>query len=81
MVHLHNTFQTAKIMEPRGGKKPAVIHYHGSAFRANPQGILAEQKQRGAIGLVSTLDLFLIAPDELEWLPSPYDLDWLASLR
>jgi hypothetical protein len=81
VVHLHNDFSTARVFEQRGGKKPAVIHYHGSAYRRNPGMVIPEQKRRGAIGVVSTLDLWLLAPDETEWLPSPYDLDWLASLR
>jgi hypothetical protein len=81
VVHLHNDYRTAKVFEQRGPAKSAIIQYHGSAFRENPQGVLAEQRRRGAIGIVSTLDLHLIAPDDLEWVGSPYDLDWLASLR
>jgi hypothetical protein len=81
VVHLHNDFSTAKVMEKGRRPKPAVIQYHGSAFRANPSGVLEEQRKRGAIGLVSTLDLYLLSPDDLEWVGSPYDLDWLASLR
>ena len=80
VVHLHNDFRTAHTMKQRGPEKPAVVHYHGSAFRAD-QSPLVEQRRRGAIGLVSTLDLYLLAPDDLEWLPSPYDIDWLQSLR
>lgn len=58
-----------------------VIHYHGSRFRNNPRPYLREQKRRGLVGLVSTLDLYVIAPDRLEWSPSPYDLEWLATFR
>jgi hypothetical protein len=78
LVHLHNGFATADIFERHRRRKPAVVHYHGSAFRQNPTAYLRQQQQRRALGLVSTLDLWLIAPGELEWLPSPHNL---ASLR
>lgn len=81
VVHLHNDFAVAKILEPRYGVKPTVVQVHGTAFRENPTGVLQEIRKRGAIGIASTLDLVLIAPDLLEWCPSPYDLDWLMSLR
>lgn len=81
LVHLRNDFRTARMFERRRGEKPAVVHYHGTLFRTDPFARLAEQRRRGAIGLVSTLDLWLIAPDETEWVPAPYDLEWLTSLR
>lgn len=81
VVHLRNDFRVAQMLEGKQGEKPAVVHYHGSLFRTDPWRRLAEQRKRGSIGLVSTLDLLLIAPDDLEWLPSPYNLDWLASLK
>lgn len=81
VVHLHNNFRTAEILEQRRGDKPSVLHHHGTMFRSNPSPLLREQRRRGTVGIVSTLDLYLIAPDDLEWLPAPYDIDWLASLR
>jgi hypothetical protein len=81
VVHLHNTFTVAKTMEQRASSRPSVIHYHGTSFRDNPTGVLTEQRRRGAVGIVSTLDLHLISPGNLQWLPSPYDLEWLASLK
>lgn len=62
-------------------RKPTVIHHHGTAFRLHRDRLLAEQHARHALGLVSTLDLYLLAPDDVEWSPTPYDLDWLASMR
>lgn len=81
VVHLHNNFRTAEMLERRKGDKPAVIHHHGTMFRHDRTNLLAQSRRRGALGIVSTLDLYLIAPDELEWLPAPYDVDWLATLR
>jgi hypothetical protein len=81
VVHLHNGFATADIFERYRHRKPAVVHYHGSLFRQNPRAFLGKQEQRRAIGIVSTVDLWLLSPNQLEWLPSPYNLEWLASLR
>jgi hypothetical protein len=81
VLHLHNNFATAKVFERMQKPKAAIIHYHGSAFRQSPKAHLAEQRRRGIQGIVSTLDLWLLAPDDLEWFPSPFDLEWLASLR
>jgi hypothetical protein len=81
VVHLHNGFRAARIFEQRGPERPALVHYHGTQYRRNPATPLQEQRRRGAIGVVSTLDLWLIAPDDTEWLPSPYSLEFLSSLR
>jgi hypothetical protein len=78
LFHARNDFSTFTRL---GGKLPAVIHYHGTNFRHLHYQRLKEQEQHQALGLVSTLDLWLIAPDRLEWLPSPYDLEWLRALR
>lgn len=79
VVHAHNSFKAAR----QGGAlgKPLVITHHGTRFRRDPAGILGEQRAAKALGLVSTLDLWLLAPDDTEWSPSLYDLDWLAGMR
>jgi hypothetical protein len=60
---------------------PSVVHYHGTKFRRNPEAFLVERRERNAVGLVATLDLWLLAPDETEWLPAPYNLEWLRGFR
>lgn len=80
VVHLHNSTAALTRFE-RHGRKPAVVHYHGSAYRTEPLGKLARQRQAGALGIVSTLDLQLIAPDDTEWLPAPYELPDFAGYR
>lgn len=82
VIHARNSFKATRLAG--AVNKPLVIHHHGTRFRDNPDVILAEQRAaggRGAVGVAATLDLWLLAPEELEWLPAPYDLDWLASLR
>lgn len=79
VVHLHNGFRAAHIFD-KAGRKPLLAQYHGTAFRHNPGRMLQDQVRHDAVGIVTTLDLWLIAPEFTEWLPSPYDLDWLASL-
>lgn len=81
VFHARVNFGEYDRLAAKFGPKPVVIHYHGTAFRANPNRYLREQRERGAIGIVSTLDLWLLAPDELEWLPAPYDVDALTKMR
>lgn len=76
LIHANNTLRSLEHIQ-----KPKILHYHGSAFRNNPLGYMAKAKQYRARQFVSTLDLYLIDPTRLEWLPAPYDLDWLASFR
>jgi hypothetical protein len=79
VIHARNSFKATRLAGAVG--KPLVIHHHGTRLRSNPNDVLAEQRAHRAIGLAATLDLWLLAPEELEWLPAPYDLGWLTSLR
>lgn len=58
-----------------------VITFHGTGFREDPAGHVAIAEAIGARALVSTLDLWLLAPDQTTWCPQIDDLDWLASFR
>lgn len=81
VLHVFNTFRTYDSRFRRLGRRPLVIHHHGAQLRSEPRKLLAEQRRHNAVGIVSTLDLWLLAPDQLEWVPAPYDLAWLWSLR
>ena len=81
VIHVRNHFHDYDRLAAKLGPKPVLIHYHGSRFRADPENHLVQQRARNAVGVVSTLDLWLIAPEELEWLPSPFDIDALTSMR
>lgn len=81
VVHVHNSLGVARRFAPRAGVKPLVVHYHGTAYRTAPERRLIEQRHAGALGIVSTIDLWAIAPDETEWLPAPYDLAAIRAYR
>jgi glycosyltransferase involved in cell wall biosynthesis len=65
--------------------KPAVLHHHGTLFRNNPGGARERMqtyaRRLGLVQVVSTHDLLRFAPDELQWLPTCYDLDALEAIR
>jgi hypothetical protein len=80
VIHVRNEFGLYDPLAAKYGPKPVVIHYHGTRFRSSPNEHIREQRKRGAIGIVSTLDLWLLAPDELEWLPAPYNVAELEAM-
>jgi glycosyltransferase involved in cell wall biosynthesis len=61
--------------------KAKVLHHHGTSFRQDPERMLRIAREIGAISLVSTHDLLLLGPDELEWLPNPVNLGHMRGLR
>jgi len=79
VVHVRDGFQAERML--RAPRRPTVIHQHGTQFRRHARDMLREQRTRRAIGLAATLDLVLMAPDDLEWAPALYDLDALGALR
>ena len=62
------------------GPKPVLLHVHGSKYRADPNRFGREARERGAIIVCSTLDLYLLDPEQSVWVGAPYDVDWLASM-
>lgn len=81
VLHLSHAFTRLRRLErARLPRKPTVIHYHGTGFREDADNHIREQRAHRAVGLVSTLDLWLLAPDDTEWLPCPYNLDTLSRL-
>lgn len=70
----HEFYRLRKIERLRLPRRPEVIHYHGTGYRENAADQIRHQRAHRAIGLVATLDLWLLNPDETEWLPCPYDL-------
>jgi hypothetical protein len=79
VVHVRDGFQAERLL--RAPRRPTVIHQHGTQFRRHRDALLREQRQRRAIGLAATLDLYLMAPDDLIWAPALYDLGELAAMR
>ena len=86
VVHLHHGFVSAdRLVWGYSGRrlrhKPYVVTFHGTGFREQPEGHLNQLRDRGAVGLTSTLDLYLMAPTVLEWLPAPVDVEALSKMR
>jgi glycosyltransferase involved in cell wall biosynthesis len=81
-IHLHHNFATADhVVRGALAHKPYIVHYHGTPFRNDPQSHVNELRRRTALGVVSTLDLYLLAPADVEWLPAPFNLEDLARMR
>ncbi len=76
VVHLHDGFH--QMPRKRGG---LVVTWHGTGFRESSDILLAQQHEHFAVGTVSTLDLWLLAPDDVAWLPAPHDTDNYRSIR
>lgn len=78
VVHVRDGFHAQQRLG--APDRPTVIHHHGTQFRKHRAVLLREQRRRHAKGLAATLDLYLDAPSELEWMPALYDLEMLAQL-
>jgi hypothetical protein len=61
--------------------KPYVISFHGSQFREDSKGQVAEMRRFGALGRASTLDLWLLAPKDVEWQPNPTSVVTMQMMR
>lgn len=73
VVHVNDHIPTV------GRQRPTVVTFHGTGFRETPAEHL--KLARDARVLVSTLDLWLLAPNDTTWMPQMDDLDWLATFR
>ena len=80
VIHLNNRTAPHDRFD-NGQGKPTVLHHHGSAFRVDPHPFLERAQREGWATVSSTLDLAEIAPGVVTWLPTPFDLDELATLR
>ena len=78
VLHLMNTLSLLR--RQRCGTRAVVLHHHGTRFRNGHAACAAEARRFGAIQLASTLDLAILEPD-VSWLPSPYDLEVMATFR
>lgn len=78
VVHVHDHIPAAAEFDPT---KPKVVTFHGTGFRESPAGHVEMAKAAGARPLVSTLDLWLQAPEDTTWCPQIEDIDWLSTFR
>lgn len=86
VVHLHHDMVAAERLT--GGwkrwmlpAKPYVLTFHGTGFREEPNKHLRQMRQFRAVGVCSTLDLVLLAPDELEWAPPAVNVEMLQAMK
>ena len=84
-VHLHNNTLTPQRLRPQldASGKRVVVHYHGTGYRERSQRMLHRQARTmpGAVAAVSTLDLWLLAPNRTTWLPGCVDVEWMQQMR
>lgn len=86
IIHLNNSYRPYQKLK-MGYRKPMLLHHHGSLLRSpgrqhaeSPswnKDLLQWAYQHHVLQAVSTVDLMRIAPEELHWLPTAYDVDWL----
>lgn len=80
VIHLsHEFYRLRKVERLKLPNRKKVIHYHGTGYRERSEDLIRYQRAHRAIGLVATLDLWLLNPDETEWLPCPYNLNRLSA--
>jgi hypothetical protein len=80
IIHLNNDVKAYfKLMQARR-RKPALLHHHGTLFRNQPDRLLIEAHRFHMVQAVSTIDLQRVAPHELHWLPTAYDLEAMAEI-
>lgn len=76
IIHLNNSWRPwQKLRFSR--RKPMLLHHHGSLFRSQTKDLLNWAYRNHAVQAVSTVDLMQVAPQNLHWLPTAYDVDWL----
>lgn len=75
VVHVHDHLPDVS------NRRPTVVTFHGTGYRENPDTLLTMAQKKKATVLVSTLDLWLLHPDDTTWMPQIDDLDHLATLR
>jgi len=79
VIHLHHSMVAVERLR-HGWKgfrlphRPYVVEFHGTGFRENPSPYLAEMRRHRALGIVSTLDLYLLAPTAVQWIPCPVNV-------
>ena len=84
LIHQNNDLNFATMRFPKRSldlTKPMVIHHHGTMYRTRPDYHLASQRQYKATSVVSTVDLWAIAPDKSIWLPQAYEPEELQDYR
>ena len=82
VIHMRNSLAGLKRLRGSHNREPfgLVLHHHGSKFREEHKQVWAQNQAAGAFQVASTIDLTLLERD-VAWLPSPFDIEELMSLR
>lgn len=75
VAHVHDHIPDVSKRHP-----PTVVTFHGTGFRETPDEHLRLAGSAAQV-LVSTLDLWLLKPDDTQWCPQMDDLDRIAKYR
>lgn len=86
VIHLHHSMVAADRLTKgwkgfRLPRRPYVVEFHGTGFRQDARRHLNDMRRHGALGIVSTLDLYLLAPDQVEWIPCPVNIERMQEIR
>jgi len=82
VVHLNNDLryiERFRRLNTRG--KAVIVHHHGTMFRTRPDYHLQALKAYRATAIMSTVDLWAMAPEQTTWQPQTYDRRELAKYR
>ena len=82
LLHVNNDLRyIERFRRLQRGKRPMIIHHHGTMFRTRPDYHLKALKEYRATAIVSTVDLWAIAPEQTTWIPQAYELSELQAYR
>lgn len=82
LVHLNNDLRyIERFKKLRLKRKAVVIHHHGTMFRTRPDYHLQALREYRAKAIMSTVDLWAMAPEETTWMPQTYRRAELARYR
>lgn len=82
VVHLNNDLRyIQRFRDLKTDGKGIVIHHHGTMFRTRPDYHLEALEQYKATAIMSTVDLWAMAPEQTTWMPQAYQLHELQSYR
>jgi len=82
VLHLNNDLRYLdRFRRLQPSDKALVIHHHGTMFRTRLDYHLEALERFRATAIMSTVDLWALAPEQTTWQPQTYELEELQSYR